>query len=164
MVFCGFISTHKCPNNYSSVRNTYLFIKFGDFIDGSNISVADPYMQLLSVTDPAAAHTDFINVRLGGVDKTGPQPSLLSVKKAKHSPQTKDKVGGPFYRTFWFIIAVSVASALLLASIVYCVYSYIRTRRSKIRIETGFRPTMVGATSYAPLLDPVSRQQGARSV
>ncbi|EJD00481.1 acid protease, partial [Fomitiporia mediterranea MF3/22] len=50
------------------LRNTYLLINFGDFVDGSNSSVADPYIQLLSVTDPGSAHTDFVNARLGGVD------------------------------------------------------------------------------------------------
>ncbi|EJD00444.1 acid protease [Fomitiporia mediterranea MF3/22] len=143
------------------LRNTYLLINSGDFINGSSSSVADPYIQLLSVTDLAVAHTDFVNVRLGGVDKTGSQPSLLSMKKAKHSPQTK--VGKPFYKTLWFIIVVSIVGALLVASIAYFVYSRVRTRSSKIRIETGFRPAMVGTTSYAPLLDPVSRSQSARS-
>ncbi|EJD00446.1 uncharacterized protein FOMMEDRAFT_63163, partial [Fomitiporia mediterranea MF3/22] len=59
------------------LRNTYLLINFGDFIDGSNSSVADPYIQLLSMTDPTAAHADFVSVRLGGVDKSGSQLPLL---------------------------------------------------------------------------------------
>ena len=46
------------------VRNAYLLINFGDFVDGSVNTTADPHVQLLSVTDPAAAHVDFMNVRL----------------------------------------------------------------------------------------------------
>ncbi|KAI0045589.1 acid protease, partial [Auriscalpium vulgare] len=48
------------------LRNVYLLVNFGDFVDGST-SRADPYVQLLSTTnDTAAAHSDFVNVRLNG--------------------------------------------------------------------------------------------------
>ncbi|KAI0045590.1 acid protease, partial [Auriscalpium vulgare] len=48
------------------LRNVYLLVNFGDFVDGST-SRADPYVQLLSTTnDTAAAHSDFVNVRIKG--------------------------------------------------------------------------------------------------
>jgi hypothetical protein len=54
------------------LRNVYLLINYGNFVDGS-MTKAPPYVQLLSVTDPAAAHLDFVNTRLGGATTTGVQ-------------------------------------------------------------------------------------------
>jgi hypothetical protein len=55
------------------VTNVYLLLDYGDFVDGSTSSTASPYAQLLSTTNPAAAHTDFVAVRLNGADTTGSQ-------------------------------------------------------------------------------------------
>jgi hypothetical protein len=49
-----------------TVRNTYILINFGDFVDGSTSNVADPYIQLLSISDKTKIHQDFVNARLGG--------------------------------------------------------------------------------------------------
>ena len=46
-------------------------INFGDFVDGALAKVGDPYIQLLPLTDPAEAHRDFVQARLGGVDDAG---------------------------------------------------------------------------------------------
>lgn len=54
------------------MRNAYLLINYGDFVDGTTTK-APPYVQLLSVTDPTAAHQDFINKRLGGAAPTDGQ-------------------------------------------------------------------------------------------
>jgi hypothetical protein len=54
------------------VRNAYILIDFGDFVDGSTSKTGDPYIQLLPLThDLAEAHSDFVRVRLMGVDSTG---------------------------------------------------------------------------------------------
>ncbi|KIK56947.1 hypothetical protein GYMLUDRAFT_87170 [Collybiopsis luxurians FD-317 M1] len=62
----------------STLRNIYMLHYFGSFVDGSNSSTPEPYIQLLSTYNATAAHLDFVNTRLGGVDSTGSQPSLLS--------------------------------------------------------------------------------------
>ena len=54
-----------------TVRNAYILINFGDFVDGALAKVGDPYIQLLPLTDPAEAHRDFVQARLGGVDDAG---------------------------------------------------------------------------------------------
>lgn len=49
-----------------------MLINYGDFVDGSSSKTADPYIQLLPLTaDLAEAHSDFVEVRLMGVDNTG---------------------------------------------------------------------------------------------
>jgi hypothetical protein len=41
-------------------------LNYGDFIDGSTSNTSDPYVQILSTTDPAEAHADFVATRLSG--------------------------------------------------------------------------------------------------
>ncbi|KAF5369340.1 hypothetical protein D9758_002508 [Tetrapyrgos nigripes] len=53
------------------LRNTYILINFGDFVDGSTSNVADPYIQLLSISDKAKIHQDFVNARLDPDKKNG---------------------------------------------------------------------------------------------
>lgn len=51
------------------LRNVYAVFNFGDFIAGGNDTTirGDPHIQLLSTTDPAEAHSDFVAVRLSGL-------------------------------------------------------------------------------------------------
>ncbi|KAH9065115.1 acid protease [Lactarius deliciosus] len=51
------------------LTNVYLLINYGDFVDGTT-KTGDPYVQLLSMTDPAAAHADFVATRLGEKNNT----------------------------------------------------------------------------------------------
>ncbi|KAF8230075.1 acid protease [Tricholoma matsutake] len=51
------------------LRNVYMVMNYGDFIVGST-NKANPYIQFLSITDPAEAHADFVKARLNGVDTT----------------------------------------------------------------------------------------------
>jgi hypothetical protein len=48
------------------VSNVYILFNYGDFIDGSTPNSSDPYVQILSTTDPAQAHADFVATRLNG--------------------------------------------------------------------------------------------------
>lgn len=50
------------------MRNAYLLVNFGDFVDGSTNATADPYIQLLPLNnDPRVLHGDFIEARGGNV-------------------------------------------------------------------------------------------------
>lgn len=63
-------------------------MNYGDFITPSaSSSKADPFMQLLPLTDPAQAHKEFVNDRLKGVDTTG-DPSYALEAKGQTSPST----------------------------------------------------------------------------
>ena len=55
------------------VSNVYLLLDYGDFTDGSASNTSAPYVQILSTTNPAGAHADFVATRLGGKDTTGSQ-------------------------------------------------------------------------------------------
>jgi hypothetical protein len=164
----------------STVRNAYQLIDFGDFVDGSDENVADPYIQLLSITDRAKAHEDFVNVRLNGTDTTGSQAPLLSQADAKHSPSTgtynstseseedladndvlasasnnsSENRKKSFVRSVAFVIILSVIGALVVAIIACLLFRRLRTRRSNVRNEPLFVPQMAGSGAYAPLVDP----------
>lgn len=49
-----------------AVRNAYLLVNFGDFVDGNTTAKAPGYTQLLAMTDPATAHAEFVKVRQSG--------------------------------------------------------------------------------------------------
>ncbi|KAK7060710.1 hypothetical protein VNI00_000441 [Paramarasmius palmivorus] len=77
------------------LRNVYQLLNYGDFVDGSNSTVADPYMQLLTTIDKGAAHRDFVNLRLGGTDTSGSQKALLPPPPNSEVPPNSDADGPP---------------------------------------------------------------------
>ncbi|PSR78178.1 hypothetical protein PHLCEN_2v7510 [Hermanssonia centrifuga] len=67
--FQPIIPTATSPNadmilGMAFLRNAYLYINFGDFIDGETNDTADPYIQLLSTTnDSSKARSEFVEAR-----------------------------------------------------------------------------------------------------
>ncbi|KAI0261787.1 aspartic peptidase domain-containing protein [Gloeopeniophorella convolvens] len=121
------ISSGASPNfdiilGMSFLRNAYLLIDFGDLVDGSANTTADPFVQLLSITDPALAHADFVNVRLNNAsaappsttftppNNTGDEALIASAPSSSHSTVKssflKEKIP--------IIVASSVGAALVL--------------------------------------------------
>ena len=58
------------PRSCALVSNVYLLLDYGDFTDNTADSKSAPYVQLLSTTNPAEAHADFVATRLNGKDST----------------------------------------------------------------------------------------------
>jgi hypothetical protein len=70
----------------AAVRNAYTLLDFGTWIDDSD-DQAHPFMQMLPVTNIAAARSSFVQVRLGGNDTTTDSRwSLLAASQMQHSP------------------------------------------------------------------------------
>ncbi|EAU86016.1 hypothetical protein CC1G_11688 [Coprinopsis cinerea okayama7 len=51
------------------MRNVYALFDYGDFLSTSTSQLAEPYIQLLSLTDREEAHSDFVTVRLNGTER-----------------------------------------------------------------------------------------------
>ena len=69
------------------MRNTYTLLDYGNFMENTAVGRGDPVIQLLPLTNAAAAHNDFVQVRLAGVDTTGNAAhALLPTDQMKHSP------------------------------------------------------------------------------
>jgi len=74
----------------SFLRNTYTLMNFGKWVNSN--SNQDPFIQMLSVTNVQAAHNDFVQARLGGVDSTGdPKYALLPASQEQHSPVSAEE-------------------------------------------------------------------------
>lgn len=135
-----------------TVRNVYLLINFGDFVDGSVNTTADPYVQLLSTTDPASAHADFISVRLDHTTSSAPPtaaPNHAALDAAKApSPSTStssssalDNVKSAFMREKIPIIVVSAVGVglVMLGVFVLCCTRNRLSRRGRDSLASTYR-------------------------
>lgn len=161
------------------VRNIYLLVNFGDFVDGRPSSVADPYIQLLPITDVADAHSDFVKIRLDGIDTTATQPHLLSHEEGQTTPDQNverevtlnpnskftdsnakssglfddDDDSKPIHQRHGFIISLVACISLLLVGIIFAIV-YVRQRRrrrSRVPLEAAFTPAVAGPSAYSAL-------------
>jgi len=126
------------------LRNAYLLVDLGDYVHGSTASTTDPYIQLLSITDPAEAHKAFVDARLGGVDNTSAfhlLPAMNTTNWATSSSQSTSQKIKPYLP---YIIAGSVAVAILLiVAAGACFGSRKRTRYQRLH-----EPAPVGLPVY----------------
>jgi hypothetical protein len=112
----------------------YLLLNFGDFIDGSTSNIAAPFVQLLSTTDPAAAHADFVATRLGGHDTSRVHLGNPKGTGSRHSSRfSRSKIP--------IIIGAGVVLAAVLVGIVFLV-----RRRRKAMYRPLFEPAPQGDT------------------
>lgn len=133
------------------VRNVYLLINYGDFVDGTTTK-APPYAQLLSLTDAAAAHSDFVQARLGGVDTTGMQ--VFNADRPVSSPAVSVNDG---HQTKKVVIYSVIAGSLVLVFVIFTAYIILKRRRShhsntrsNFSADTGLS---YDRTAYHPLQD-----------
>jgi len=70
------------------VRNAYSLISFGKLVNGGS-NTNKPYVQMLPLTNQAAAVNDFIQVRTNGQNLVGSsQYALLPASQGQHSPKS----------------------------------------------------------------------------
>ncbi|KAJ7636236.1 aspartic peptidase domain-containing protein [Roridomyces roridus] len=127
------------------LRNVYVLINFGDFVAGSN-SKADPYIQLLSITDLAQAHTDFVNERLNGTDTTvslyGPSGALELV-----ATQNKNGTTGGTSRQTQIMIGLGVLDGVILLGLIVAIFA---CRKGRIAASPmAYRPLSLPAPGKA---------------
>jgi hypothetical protein len=109
------------------LRNAYLLVNFGDFVDGAGATAtADPYVQLLSVSnDSAALHREFAKAR-------------------------SDGGGGPTHASWWLAhrgLVIGVAAGVLaLLAVAAFTRAFLARRRTP--------KAQPGAGSYIPLGRP----------
>ena len=114
------------------VRNVYLLVNYGDFVDGNVNATASPYVQLLSTTDPTAANADFVNARLNQTNNITAPAQIDEALRAKPRPidmsengnnNTSSNVKADFMKEkIPIIIMSSIGGALVLIGLiaVYC--------------------------------------------
>jgi hypothetical protein len=131
----------------SFLRNVYALFNYGDFItsstNNSESSRGDPYVQLLSTTDPAQAHLDFVNSRLGGVDTTGSQ--TLGPPTSEGSSGSSSSSSS--HKTLYFALAIGAGALALLFFLAACCMRRNKTQRP---VTTAWVPARQGG-AYAQL-------------
>lgn len=126
-------------------------INYGDFLEDAT-TTSDPYVQLLSVTNGTgddSAHSDFVSVRLDGVDTTGDE-TLSDTPLSSGNPVDGDddddnsvKSWLDEHRTY-VIIAGSIAAGLFLLGLLAMIWRSCRGRSSRGTYGA------VGTAGYAP--------------
>jgi hypothetical protein len=133
-------------SDLTSVRNAYLLVNYGDFVDGGN-STAPPYVQLLSTTnDSATTHQDFVTVRLGGKDTT----TNLNTNPGNSGSSTTPTSSSSNVRRI-AIIAGAAGLGLLFLLVAFCCCC--RRKRGFQKATTPGGVMGFGRT-YQPLRDP----------
>ena len=123
-------------NSPAKVRNAYLLVNYGNFVDGG-LNRGNPYIQLLSVTDPTAAHADFVNVRLNGTEKPAPTQiddalrTKLRPTVDLSQPNNSHANGSFMKEKIPIIIVSSIGGALILIGLIvaYCLRDRFAKRR-----------------------------------
>ncbi|KAI0785667.1 acid protease [Abortiporus biennis] len=151
-------STYDAILGMAFLRNAYMLINFGDFVNGLTDKVADPYIQLLpTTTDLAEAHNDFVTERLDGIDDTG---SFHLLPASVQSDPTETQSGSETFADkihpyIPYIIAGSVAAGvILLVAIGFCIRSGRKRRYQRLH-----EPAPVGLHHQEP---PFSQYQPSR--
>jgi len=138
------------------LTNVYMLIDYGDFVDTSTTTTNNPYVQLLSTTDPAQAHADFVAVRLNGTDTTGSQkkPGSGSGSGSGNNDTSKAKT---FFEKYKIpIIATAAAGVVLL--LLGTAFAQFRARKPPYR--PLFEPAPIGSmqmqtvSGYNPGMPP----------
>jgi len=120
------------------LRNAYMLVNFGDFVQGSTSTVA-PYIQLLSTTNNSATvHQDFVNVRLGGKD--------ITTDKNNGSATTTSSAK----RIAIIAGAAGLGLLILVLSLCFCCFR----KRGARRTTTTGGVMGFGGQTYQPLQDP----------
>jgi len=119
------------------LRNTYMLVNFGDFVDGSPKNTNDPFIQLLPTTDDLAeAHSDFVSLRLNGIDDTGNfrlLPASVLPPSDDNSADDNKSFSEKIHPYLPYIIAgASALGALLIGSILWCVCSSRKKKYQKL--------------------------------
>ena len=136
------------------VRNTYTLLDFGDFVDTSSNDRGDPYVQLLPVTNAAAAKADFISVRLNGVDTTNdPSKALLPASEMQHSPESaaekKEHYEAEILSRWPYILVGCLVLVGIL--VVFCIWRCCCRRKRGRSNRESVGAAFTGSPYYTPL-------------
>lgn len=122
------------------LRNVYMLINFGDFVDNTTNTRADPYIQLLSVSNNSAQiHSDFVSLR--GAKSWNPGSAINTAEGWARSHLR-------------IVIGVSIALGVLVITGIIIACTRFRRRRLS-RTPAGF---MNMQSSYQPLSEPAPQE------
>jgi len=135
------------------LRNVYLLVNYGDFQIGTSTKAA-PFVQLLSTSNSSSElHTDFVQVRLNGVDTTSTQVLLAPDTSGALSPTSSPSSSSDNTKKILIYAGIGAGGLAVLLILGFCISSCCR-RRSK-GTKAGLPSPWEGrAGRYQPLGDP----------
>lgn len=130
------------------LRNAYLLIDFGSFVDGASSGTNAPYIQLLPVTNASDTSRDFARVRLNNGTNVDELASHSTTTTATTTTTTSDSK-----LPLWAIgVIFGVVISVFLLGI--CAYYCCRRRRSQHVSSTQAAWVPYAPQNYRPLYDP----------
>ncbi|KAG2151405.1 aspartic peptidase domain-containing protein [Suillus clintonianus] len=148
------VITYDMVLGMAFLRNAYLLIDFGSFVDEAPSGTNAPYIQLLPTTNASQASMDFAQVRLGNSSNA----SLSSLAKNSSSTSSTSKSKLPIW-AIGVIFGVVILIFFLLGIFIYCCC---RRRSQRVSAPTQAAWIPYGPQNYHPLYDP--SPQGARDM
>ncbi|PIL36177.1 hypothetical protein GSI_01837 [Ganoderma sinense ZZ0214-1] len=130
----------------SFLRNAYMLINFGDFVDGALTKVGDPYIQLLPLTDPQEGHSDFVKIRMDGIDKSADLHLLPALPNNGEDGKNDKTQEDTLHKYLPYIIAGSIAAGVVILALIV-VASY--RSSAKRRYRRLHDPAPAGLPSHA---------------
>ncbi|KAG0703759.1 aspartic peptidase domain-containing protein [Suillus ampliporus] len=139
------------------LRNAYLLIDFGSFVDEAPPGTNAPYIQLLPITNASQASMDFAQVRSGNGSTNVDELSSTSKSKSKSTSTTTTTTTTSTSKSklpIWVIGVIfgSVALLFLLIAFIYCCYRRRRSQRASASTQAAWVP--YAPQNYRPLYDP----------
>ncbi|KAG1882672.1 aspartic peptidase domain-containing protein [Suillus subluteus] len=138
------------------LRNAYLLIDFGSFVDGAHSGTNAPYIQLLPITNASDASVDFIRVRLNNDTNVD---ELTSVDSHSSTTTTATTTTTSNSKLPLWAIGVIFGVVISVCLLGICVYYCCRRSRSQRVSPTQAAWVPYAPQSYRPLYDPTP--QGA---
>ncbi|KAJ8080232.1 hypothetical protein PM082_017062 [Marasmius tenuissimus] len=135
----------------SFIRNAYVLFDFGDFVaksNGNSTKRGDPYLRMLSTINPVEAHSDFVMLRLDGVDTTDRQYLGPGHKSGDDDHEEKKKSN----RTMLFV-GLSIGAGVLGVAAFAAAFFFYRRKKNPSRSAPGGNTFSGGTTAYSKLQD-----------
>ncbi|KAL4064161.1 aspartic peptidase domain-containing protein [Scleroderma yunnanense] len=146
------------------LRNTYSLINFGNLVKGGS-NTNKPYVQMLPLTNEAAAVNDFIQVRTNGqnlIDSS--QYALLPASQGQHSPESAEEKKHIYEEKVlsrWpYILVGCLAFALLILGC--CIWRCCKRRRLR-RKQAQQKNDEILSTSSTRKVGPYSQLHDSQS-
>ena len=133
-----------------------MLVNYGDFVDGDTSNTAPPYLQFLSITDPASAHADFLSVRLN--QTTAPTPAENAAIDTNASSTPSGGKSAFLKHKIPIIIVSSVGVGLVILGVLVLMCTRNRlSRRGRDSLASTYRSYQhLGAPAPAGDMRPVS--------
>ncbi|EJU05291.1 acid protease [Dacryopinax primogenitus] len=132
------------------LRNVYSLFNYGDWIDSNMDQQYEPYVQLLSITDPTTAANEFHQVRSGSSASGGLAQASLDLSTTPASSQTVNSTLDWIKSHLYIVIPAAVGAVILVVLLIIGCCICCRRRNAKSKYQNLSAP----APGHGPSPNP----------